>query len=93
MYRMDPKPLYTVQALVPCKKKGTTKLRWSVDFRNLNHCSTKDSYPIPHVQQNLEKLSGANIFSTLDSAGAFHSLTVAESSRDYTTFVRPSGTD
>ena len=79
-------------ALVPCKKKGTTKLRWSIDYRNLNLCTVKDTFPIPHVQQNLEKLSGANIFSTLDSAGAFHSLTITESSRDYTTFVSPSGT-
>ena len=79
-------------ALVPCKKKGTDKLRWSVDYRNLNRCTTKDSYPIPNVQQNLEKLSGANIFSKLDSVGVFHSLTIAESSRDYTTFVSPSGT-
>ena len=79
-------------ALVPCKKKGTTKLRWSIDYRNLNRCTGKDTFPLPHVQQNLEKLSGANVFSTLDSAGAFHSLKIPESSRDYTTFIGPTGT-
>ena len=49
-------------------------------------------FPLPHVQQNQEKLFGANVFSTLDSAGAFHLLTIAESSRDYTTFVGPTDT-
>ena len=79
-------------ALVPCKKKGTSRLRWSIDFRPVNRCTVKDSYPLPCIESNLHKLSGAKIFSSLDSAGAFHSLSISPASRDYTTFISPFGT-
>ena len=79
-------------ALVPCKKKGTSRLRWSVDFRSINDRTIKDSYPLPCIETNLHKLAGAKIFSSLDSAGAFHSLSINPASRDYTTFVSPFGT-
>ena len=74
-------------ALVPCKKKGTDKLRWAVDFRKINELTTGDSYPLPAINTNLDKLSGSAIFSTLDSAGAFHTMSIDENSRDYTTFT------
>ena len=79
-------------ALVPCKKKGTDKLRWSCDFRGVNNLTVKDGYPLPHIESNLHKLAGAKIFSSLDSAGAFHSLSISPESRDYTTFTSPFGT-
>ena len=78
-------------ALVPCKKKGTDKLRWAIDFRKVNELTVKDAYPLPSINTNLDKLSGSAVFTTLDSAGAFHTLTVDERSRDYTTFVSPHG--
>ena len=79
-------------ALGPCKKKGTGHLRWSVDFRSINDQTIKDSCPLPCIETNLHKLAGAKIFSSLDSSGAFHSLTISTASRDYTTFVSPFGT-
>ena len=59
-------------ALVPCKKKGTDKLRWSCDFRGINKLTVNDGYPLPNIESNLHKLAGAKVFSPLDSAGAFH---------------------
>ena len=79
-------------ALVPCKKKGTGRLHWSIDFRLINDRTIKDSYPLPCIETNLHKLAGAKIFSSLDLAGAFHSLTISPASQDYTTFVSPFGT-
>ena len=79
-------------ALVPCKKKGTDQLRWSVDFRDLNKMTVKDSYPLPNIDSNLDKLRGAKWFSSLDSAGAFHSVLIDPRSRDLTTFVSMYGT-
>ena len=78
-------------ALVPCKKKGTDKLRWAIDFRKVNELTVKDAFPLPSINTNLDKLSGSAVFTTLDSAGAFHTLSVDEKSRDYTTFVSPHG--
>lgn len=76
--------------LVPVLKKNG-KTRWCVDYRELNAQTIKDSYPLTNIQGNLEKLSGAKIFSTLDSCGAYHNVVIEEESRDYTTFVSPLG--
>ena len=74
-------------ALVPCVKKGTDKLRFAIDFRALNKVTVKDAYPLANIETNLHKLSGASVYSTLDSCGAFHNMEVDPASRDYTTFV------
>lgn len=73
-------------ALVPVRKKGTDKLRWAIDYRFLNQNTVKDSFPLALIDSNLQRLGGAKVFSTLDSAGAFHNLVVDPDCRDYTTF-------
>ena len=78
-------------ALVPCKKKGTDKYRWAIDYRKLNAMTVKDAFPLSHIETNLQKLAGTSIFSTLDSAGAFHTIPVHEEHRDYTAFNTPFG--
>lgn len=78
-------------ALVPCKKKGSDKLRWALDYRRVNELSVKDAYPLASIETNLHKLSGTSIFSTLDSAGAFHTIAIDQESRDYTAFNTPQG--
>ena len=78
-------------ALVPCKKKNSDSLRWALDFRKLNELTIKDRFPLNSIDSNLHKLSGSSVFSCLDAIGAFHSLVVAEESRDYTSFVTPFG--
>lgn len=78
-------------ALVPCQKKGSDKLRWCVDYRQVNSLTVKDAYPLANIETNLNRLAGAKIFSTLDSAGAFHSLEITPESRDITAFITPFG--
>ena len=78
-------------ALVPVVKKGSTELRWCVDYRALNAATEKDSYPLPNIQVNLNKLSGSKVFSTWDARGAYHQIKLSPESRDYTTFVSPFG--
>ena len=79
-------------ALVPCKKKGSDKLRWTLDYRILNQMTVKDAFPLPNIDTNIDKLMGAQIFSSLDSAGAYHAINIDPNSRDYTTFVSLYGT-
>ena len=76
---------------MPCKKKGTDKFRWAIDYRRLNQLTVKDAYPLSNIEANLHKLSGTEFFSTLDSAGAFHTIPVHEEHRDYTAFGTPFG--
>ena len=77
-------------ALVPVlKKDGST--RWAVDYRPLNKMTIKDSYPLPSISENLEKLQGSQVFSTLDAAGAYHCIPVAQRTRPLLAFVTPFG--
>ena len=76
--------------LVPVVKKNG-RIRWCVDYRQLNAMTIKDSYPLSSIAGNLEMLQGAKIFSTLDSQGAYHTLPIAKESRDKTCFVSPLG--
>ena len=71
------------------KKDGGT--RWAVDFRRVNDCCISDSYPLPRVQETLDKLSGKRIFSTLDAASAYWTIPMEEDSKEYTAFSTPWG--
>ena len=77
-------------ALVPVQKKNG-ETRWAVDYRPLNAVTVKDSYPLPNIQENLEKLQGSKIFSTLDAAGAYHTIPVAEATKPLLAFTTPFG--
>ena len=79
---IEPSNSAWTSALVPCKKKGTEKYRWAIDYRKLNQLTVKDAYPLANIEANLHKLSGTVYFSTLDSAGAFHTIPVQEEHRD-----------
>jgi len=49
--------------LIP-KKDGT--LRFCVDYRMLNAVSKRDSYPLPRMDECIDSLGEAKVFSTLD---------------------------
>ena len=46
------------------KKDGST--RFCVDYRKVNCLTRKDAYPIPKIDETLDTLAGAKLFSTLD---------------------------
>jgi len=71
------------------KKNGDTKI--CIDFRKLNQKIIKDRYPLPLIEDQLDRLQGAKIFSTLDLKNGFFHVEVAEESRKYTSFVVPTG--
>ena len=72
--------------LVPVKKKDG-RTRWVTDLRQL-----KDAYPLTNIQENLQKLKGAKIFTSIDACGAYHAIQVKEGSRDCRAFISPFGT-
>lgn len=77
--------------LVGVPKKNSTKVRWCVDYRTLNARTIKDAHPIGSISGNLSKLSSSSIFSTIDNAGAFHSVSLDQLSRPKTAFSTSQG--
>ena len=51
----------------------------------------KDSYPLPHIGDSLDALSGSCWFSTLDLASGYWQLEVREEDRPKTAFTMGSG--
>jgi Reverse transcriptase (RNA-dependent DNA polymerase) len=71
------------------KKDGST--RFCVDYRKLNALTTKDTYPLPRMDDYLDSLGEAMIFSTLDCNSGYWQVPIPEEDRDKTAFVTHCG--
>ena len=71
--------------------KPNGSLRFCVDFRFLNERTIKDKGNIPVIQQLLDKMKGAQVFSALDLCSGFYQIPLAPDSRAYTAFSTPLG--
>ncbi|CAG9134612.1 unnamed protein product [Plutella xylostella] len=72
-------------------RKKNNEYRMCVDYRALNRKTVKDSYPMPVIDDQLDRLSGKSYFTSLDLASGYHQIPVAEESRHLTAFVTPDG--
>ena len=73
-------------AVVLVRKKDGS-LRFCIDFRKLNSLTVKDSYPLPHICETLESLSGAAHYLTFDMNLGFWQVPMDEESKQYTVFT------
>ena len=69
------------------KKDGTC--RFCIDFRSLNAITVKDAYPLPHIDETMDALSGSMWFSTLDLASGYWQTKLSERSKKKSAFVIP----
>jgi hypothetical protein len=49
-----------------------------IDYRGLNLLTVKDKYPLPRIDDLLDILAGASVFTLLDMAQGFHQIRIAE---------------
>ena len=79
--------------MVPAKKAGGApgEIRWAIDYRTLNDATVTDSYPIPNIDEVLERLAGSKYYSALDAAAAYHTIPVEKKSRPLLAFTTPMG--
>ena len=74
-------------------KKSNGAWRVVGDYRRLNQVTIKDSCPIPYISLNdfREKMSGANIFSSLDLFKSYHQIYINPEDIEKTVVVTPLG--
>ena len=53
-------------------RKKTGELRMTVDYRALKRQTKKDVYPLPRIDDLLDKLSKAKFLSAIDLASGYH---------------------
>ncbi|KAE9323307.1 hypothetical protein PF008_g17390 [Phytophthora fragariae] len=73
------------------KKDG--EVRFCADYRALNKVTKKDVYPLPRIDETLEALGGALLFTTLDLRAGYWQIRVAPDDRDNTAFTTKRGLD
>jgi hypothetical protein len=71
------------------KKDG--EVRFCIDYRALNKVTKRDVYPLPRIDETLEALSGAELFTTLDLRSGYWQISVAPEDRDKTAFTTKAG--
>lgn len=78
--------------LVPKKcGDGTTQYRFCTDFRGLNAVTKTDAYPLPLINETLERLGKSRYFTTLDLRSGYHQIPVDPADREKTAFTTEGG--
>ncbi|GFV00735.1 retrovirus-related Pol polyprotein from transposon 17.6 [Trichonephila clavipes] len=77
-------------AIVMVKKKDGS-LRICIHYRKLNQKLVKDKFPLPIIEDVLDTLQEAKVYSTLDLRNGFFHVDVDEDCRKYTSFIVPDG--
>jgi hypothetical protein len=77
--------------VVLAKKKDGSK-RFCVDYRKLNAITKKDPYPLPRIDDILDRLGEAKVMSKMDLQSGFWQIPVAQEDRHQTAFITKDGT-
>ena len=62
-----------------------------VDYHGLNTITAKDRYPLPYIEDLLDKLHGARVFTKLDLASGYHQVRVHSDDFHKAAFIAPDG--
>jgi len=66
--------------------------RVCIDYRRLNQASRKDHFPLPFIDQMLERLAGKSHYCFLNGFSGYFHIHIAPEDQEKTTFTCPFGT-
>ena len=70
----------------------TTSWRVCIDYKRLNEVIRKDQFPLPFMDQLLERISGHPFYCFLDGYSGYFQIEIAVGDQDKTTLTYPFGT-
>ena len=68
-------------------KKKNGSYRFCIDLRRVNDLTTKDKYPLPLIDECLDNLNGAKLFSSIDLQSGYWQIPLAEEDKEKTAFT------
>ncbi|GJW95527.1 reverse transcriptase domain-containing protein, partial [Tanacetum coccineum] len=72
--------------------RTVTRWRVCIDYRKLNESTTKDHFPLPFMDQMLERLAGNKYFCFLDGFSRYFQIPIDPNDQEKITFTCPFGT-
>ncbi|WP_147468530.1 reverse transcriptase family protein, partial [Corallococcus interemptor] len=69
-----------------------TGWRVCIDYRKLNTVTRKDHFPLPFLDQILERVAGHEYYCFLDGYSGYNQIEIAPEDQEKTTFTCPFGT-
>jgi len=75
--------------VLAAKKNGG--LRFCIDYRALNAVTKKDVYPLPRIDDLLQKLAGSTVFSSLDLTWGYWHVLMHPDHKEKTAFIAEDG--
>ena len=75
--------------LVPKKDR---KVKMCVDFRDLNKASSKDDFPLPHIDVLVDNIASHALLSFMDEFLGYNQIKMALEDMEKTSFITPWGT-
>ncbi|XP_058784400.1 uncharacterized protein LOC131659192 [Vicia villosa] len=73
--------------LIPTRT--VTRWRVCIDYRRLNQATRKDHFPLPFIDQMLERLAGHDYYCFLDGYSGYNQIAVAPEDQEKTAFTCP----
>ena len=72
--------------------RTVTGWRICIDYRKLNKATRKDHFPLPFLDQMLDRLAGHEYYYFLDGYSGYNQISIAPEDQEKTTFTCPYGT-